>query len=117
MITFNGHPGIKWNRTKAIDLGLVYLPPFETEHPHPKFLAWFESARDKSNTAIAILGSVALELIWRYVVFQMYHTNGYSIVAHEICLHTVMPSVTSGGRFGLIGLLGKFGICCKELGV
>jgi hypothetical protein len=51
------------------------------------------------------------------VVFEMYHTNRYSIVAHLTCLHTVMLSVTSGGRFGLIGLLGKFGICCKELGV
>jgi hypothetical protein len=51
------------------------------------------------------------------VGFEIYYTNGYSIDANIISLHTVMPSVTSGGRFGLIGLLGKFGVCCKELGV
>ena len=116
MITFNGHPGIKWNRTKATDPRSTCLPAFETQHAPPKFLAWFASAPDKSNTAIEELGSVALELIRRYAVFEMYHTNGYSIDAHITSLRAVMPSVTSGGRFGLIGLLGKLGICRKELG-
>jgi len=117
MITFNGHPGIKWNRTKAIDFWSVCLPAFEIEHVPPKFLAWFAPALDKSNTAIEELDSIALELILRYAVFEMYHTNGYSIDVQITYLRAVMPSVTSGGRFGLIGLLGKFGICRKELGV
>jgi len=39
------------------------LPAFETEHAPLKFLAWFRSATDKSNTALEELGCTALELI------------------------------------------------------
>jgi hypothetical protein len=81
------------------------------------FLAWFASAPDKSNTAIEELGSVEVELIRRYAAFEMCHTNGYSIDAQITSVGAVMPSVMSGGRFGLICLLGTFGICRKDLGV
>jgi hypothetical protein len=40
----------------------------------------------------------------------MYHTNGYTIEVHMGGLDAVMLLVTSGGRFGLIGVLGKFDI-------
>jgi hypothetical protein len=97
--------------------GWCAYPAFETEHAPPMLLAWFVSVPDTSTTAIEELSSKVLELIQRYAVFEMYHTNGYSIDEHITSLRAVMPSVMSGGWFGLIGSLGQFGICRKELRV
>jgi hypothetical protein len=71
MITFNGNPGIEWNRIKDIDFWSVCLATFETDHAPLKFLAWFVSAPDKSNTTIQELSSVVLEGMKRYAVFEM----------------------------------------------
>ena len=117
MITFNSQPGVKRNRTKAINISSVWMPAFEKEHGCAKFLARFASAPDRSNISMEELGIVVIDLIQRYAVFEMYHPNGYSIKAHITSLHAVMTSVTSCGMFGLIGILGNLGICHKELEV
>jgi len=102
MIISNSHPGFKWNRTKAINCWLVCLPAFQTEHPPLKILQWFVSAADKSYTTTAELCGVVLELIQRYEVFEMFPTTSDLIEMYITYLGTVMPMVTSGGRFGLL---------------